>query len=130
MNQHANIGTNLTTAASTEPLPHGWEMLVDATTGWPFFVDHNTQTTTWQDPRIKMMPVSQPLRFLKSFCLPFSANLYYSINCERKMVLVLCCTIAFIRNASVFREGHVLCCGHDSESARFSTYSRFSLEAV
>ena len=33
-------------------------MLVDATTGWPFFVDHNTKTTTWQDPRKRAMPVS------------------------------------------------------------------------
>jgi len=57
MSQHSNIETNSTTT-SGEPLPHGWEMLVDATTGWPFFVDHNTQTTTWQDPRIRTMPVS------------------------------------------------------------------------
>lgn len=32
-------------------LPPGWEMHVDGATGWPFFVDHNTKTTTWQDPR-------------------------------------------------------------------------------
>lgn len=32
-------------------LPPGWEMKYDTNTGWPFFVDHNTQKTTWQDPR-------------------------------------------------------------------------------
>jgi len=29
----------------------GWEMRVDDRTNWPFFIDHNTQTTTWTDPR-------------------------------------------------------------------------------
>lgn len=56
MNQHTNEGTNSTTIHSSEGLPQGWEMLVDATTGWPFFVDHNTKTTTWQDPRKRAMP--------------------------------------------------------------------------
>ena len=35
-----------------QDLPPGWEMLCDARTGWPYFVDHNTQTTTWEDPRM------------------------------------------------------------------------------
>ncbi len=34
-----------------EPLPDGWEIMIDKATGWPFFVNHRTQTTTWQDPR-------------------------------------------------------------------------------
>ncbi|XP_013400951.1 BAG family molecular chaperone regulator 3-like [Lingula anatina] len=34
-----------------DPLPPGWEMLFDQRTGWPFFVDHSNQSTTWQDPR-------------------------------------------------------------------------------
>ncbi|XP_064652621.1 BAG family molecular chaperone regulator 3-like [Lineus longissimus] len=34
-----------------EPLPPGWEMFIDRGTGWPFFVDHNSRTTSWQDPR-------------------------------------------------------------------------------
>ena len=35
----------------SRPLPAGWEMRVDRATGWPFFIDHNNQSTTWQDPR-------------------------------------------------------------------------------
>ncbi|XP_067665385.1 BAG family molecular chaperone regulator 3-like [Haliotis asinina] len=42
------------TFQTNEPLPTGWEMLYDKTTGWPYFVDHNTHQTTWQDPRIRM----------------------------------------------------------------------------
>ncbi|XP_076812602.1 uncharacterized protein LOC143459366 isoform X1 [Clavelina lepadiformis] len=34
-----------------EPLPPGWEMRIDDRTSWPFFIDHNTKTTTWVDPR-------------------------------------------------------------------------------
>ena len=39
---------------STEgPLPVGWEELRDETLKRPYFIDHNTQTTTWVDPRDK-----------------------------------------------------------------------------
>ena len=33
------------------PLPEGWEELFDEELQQPFFIDHNTQTTTWVDPR-------------------------------------------------------------------------------
>ena len=33
------------------PLPPGWEMRIDRATGWPFFIDHNSHRTTWDDPR-------------------------------------------------------------------------------
>lgn len=36
-----------------EPLPAGWEVKIDPQTGWPFFVDHNSRTTTWSDPRLQ-----------------------------------------------------------------------------
>uniref|UniRef100_A0A1A7Z2X5 BCL2-associated athanogene 3 n=1 Tax=Iconisemion striatum TaxID=60296 RepID=A0A1A7Z2X5_9TELE len=35
----------------SDPLPLGWEVKIDPHTGWPFFVDHNNRTTTWNDPR-------------------------------------------------------------------------------
>nr|XP_054369509.1 E3 ubiquitin-protein ligase NEDD4 isoform X2 [Mirounga angustirostris] len=34
-------------------LPKGWEVR-HAPNGRPFFVDHNTKTTTWEDPRLKI----------------------------------------------------------------------------
>ncbi|XP_029376636.1 BAG family molecular chaperone regulator 3 [Echeneis naucrates] len=37
--------------ADNDPLPLGWEVKIDPQTGWPFFVDHNNRTTTWNDPR-------------------------------------------------------------------------------
>lgn len=33
------------------PLPPNIEMKIDPATGWPFFVDHATRTTSWNDPR-------------------------------------------------------------------------------
>ena len=33
------------------PLPSGWEMRL-TNTGRVYFVDHNTRTTTWDDPRL------------------------------------------------------------------------------
>ncbi|XP_060115785.1 E3 ubiquitin-protein ligase NEDD4 [Heteronotia binoei] len=35
------------------PLPKGWEVR-NAPSGRPFFIDHNTKTTTWEDPRLKL----------------------------------------------------------------------------
>ncbi|OZJ02783.1 putative E3 ubiquitin-protein ligase hulA [Bifiguratus adelaidae] len=43
------LNTNATTAGSG-PLPAGWEMRTTQE-GRPYFVDHNTRTTTWVDPR-------------------------------------------------------------------------------
>jgi E3 ubiquitin-protein ligase NEDD4 len=42
-------GNNATTAGSG-PLPAGWEQRFTPE-GRPYFVDHNTRTTTWVDPR-------------------------------------------------------------------------------
>ncbi|XP_028585915.2 BAG family molecular chaperone regulator 3 isoform X2 [Podarcis muralis] len=44
-------------AGEREPLPPGWEVKVDPQTGWPFFVDHNSRTTTWNDPRLRGDPL-------------------------------------------------------------------------
>ncbi|XP_073320180.1 E3 ubiquitin-protein ligase NEDD4-like [Pagrus major] len=41
-------------------LPAGWEVR-SAPSGRPFFIDHNTKTTTWEDPRLKI-PVQQRRR--------------------------------------------------------------------
>ena len=37
------------------PLPPGWEMAFTPT-GRPYYVDHNTKTTSWTDPRPKVAP--------------------------------------------------------------------------
>ncbi|CEG67326.1 Putative E3 ubiquitin-protein ligase [Rhizopus microsporus] len=48
--QQINIPNNNITTAGSGPLPPGWEMRTSAE-GRPYFVDHNTRTTTWVDPR-------------------------------------------------------------------------------
>ncbi|XP_043236859.1 ataxin-2 homolog isoform X2 [Amphibalanus amphitrite] len=37
--------------ADKGPLPPGWEMKWDSRRGKAYFIDHTSQTTTWQDPR-------------------------------------------------------------------------------
>lgn len=36
---------------SASGLPAFWEMKIDPGSGRPFFIDHKTRGTTWQDPR-------------------------------------------------------------------------------
>ncbi|KAK6960095.1 BAG domain-containing protein Samui [Biomphalaria glabrata] len=43
-----------------EPLPAGWEMRYDQNSGWPYFIDHNTRNTTWQDPRLMRTHLHYP----------------------------------------------------------------------
>ena len=38
--------------SNSDPLPPGWEMRFDSATGWPFYIDHSTKLTTWNDPRL------------------------------------------------------------------------------
>ena len=69
--QHINLGSRLKMADQrntsmpftqyqnrNDPLPPGWEMKIDNVSGWPYFIDHNTRNTTWQDPRPPMKMVS------------------------------------------------------------------------
>ncbi|XP_074142952.1 BAG family molecular chaperone regulator 3 [Sminthopsis crassicaudata] len=44
--------SNSGSGGERDPLPPGWEIKIDPQTGWPFFVDHNNRTTTWNDPRV------------------------------------------------------------------------------
>ena len=68
-----------------EPLPAGWEMRkTDA--GVPYFVDHNTRTTQFQDPRpgAKLVPApgskgayGVPVQYERSFRWKLSQFRYY-----------------------------------------------------
>jgi E3 ubiquitin-protein ligase NEDD4 len=47
---NASLPASSSTTAGTGPLPSGWEQR-NTPEGRPYFVDHNTRTTTWVDPR-------------------------------------------------------------------------------
>jgi len=49
----------LSSAASNAPLPPGWEMKTTPT-GRPYFIDHNTRDTTFQDPHTPSAPIELP----------------------------------------------------------------------
>lgn len=50
-NQQNQLALPRTANANLGPLPSGWEMRLTST-GRVYFVDHNTRTTSWDDPRI------------------------------------------------------------------------------
>ncbi|KAM3583603.1 hypothetical protein VKS41_004508 [Umbelopsis sp. WA50703] len=80
------------TSTSNGPLPAGWEMRTTPE-GRPYFVDHNTRTTTWVDPRrqqyirtlgnngnqVQVQPVSQlgPLPSGWEMRLTSTARVYF-----------------------------------------------------
>lgn len=49
---HSPMMQTASGSGDRDPLPPGWEIKIDPQTGWPFFVDHNSRTTTWNDPRV------------------------------------------------------------------------------
>nr|7LP5_A Chain A, Angiomotin,E3 ubiquitin-protein ligase NEDD4-like [Homo sapiens] len=50
--EEAKVGGGGGSKVTQSFLPPGWEMRI-APNGRPFFIDHNTKTTTWEDPRLK-----------------------------------------------------------------------------
>ncbi|EPQ55532.1 HECT-domain-containing protein [Gloeophyllum trabeum ATCC 11539] len=56
----ATSGTNL------GPLPSGWEMRMTSV-GRIYFVDHNTRTTTWEDPRLPSEPGADAPQYKKDY---------------------------------------------------------------
>ena len=72
---------------NTGILPPGWEMIFDHATGWPYFVDHNTKTTTWEDPRMR-----QKVREVVGYCqktIRDVFNFYFShIYCNQKFCIL------------------------------------------
>ena len=50
------------------PLPPGWQMMFDNSTGRHFFVDHNTKTTTWDDPRAYVVMLFKNISYFCSSC--------------------------------------------------------------
>ncbi|OXB33664.1 E3 ubiquitin-protein ligase NEDD4 [Cryptococcus neoformans] len=49
--QQGNLSVQPQTVSQLGPLPSGWEMRLTSTAR-VYFVDHNTKTTTWDDPRL------------------------------------------------------------------------------
>ncbi|KAG2180753.1 hypothetical protein INT44_003760 [Umbelopsis vinacea] len=87
-----NATSNASSNTNSGPLPAGWEMRTTPE-GRPYFVDHNTRTTTWVDPRrqqyirtagnngnqVQVQPVSQlgPLPSGWEMRLTSTARVYF-----------------------------------------------------
>lgn len=49
-----------------EKLPDGWEMAVEKNTGKPYFINHITKTTTWEDPRLAAIRMNVQIHQIQS----------------------------------------------------------------
>ncbi|ESK87022.1 nedd4-like e3 ubiquitin-protein ligase wwp1 [Moniliophthora roreri MCA 2997] len=51
------------TANIDKPLPPGWEKRFDSRSRAYYYIDHNTRTTTWDDPRLPPEQLKEPLPY-------------------------------------------------------------------
>lgn len=49
-----------------EKLPDGWEMAIEKNTGKPYFINHLTKTTTWEDPRLAAIRMDVQIQQVQS----------------------------------------------------------------
>ncbi len=73
--QGGNLTVQPQTVSQLGPLPSGWEMRLTSTAR-VYFVDHNTKTTTWDDPR-----------------LPSSLDQVRKLSCLRRRLNVFLCSM-------------------------------------
>ncbi|KAI9188211.1 hypothetical protein H9P43_002602 [Blastocladiella emersonii ATCC 22665] len=82
------------------PLPSGWEMRL-TNTGRVYFVDHNTKTTTWDDPRLP----SSLDEGVPQYKRDFRRKLIYFRSQPQMRPLTGQCTIKVSRN-SIFEDAY------------------------
>ncbi|KAJ5072775.1 transcriptional coactivator yorkie [Anaeramoeba ignava] len=58
-NSYSPPQTSVNSSPNSQPLPPGWEQRTDSN-GRVYFVDHNTKTTSWKDPRQKSSTAFNP----------------------------------------------------------------------
>ena len=95
---------------SPKELPNGWEIQCESKTGRVFFVDHNTQTTTWEDPRWTAEPEA-----------PIRAESFDSIDLdEPKPETTECHFCLVVRNGS-----EATCPACDTERPEVRAFAQF-----
>lgn len=115
MNKYADFGNY---GGSTGTLPPGWEERFDSVTGKPFYVDHNTKSTTWEPPR-----QDKPWkRFDMSFDQFKGSTMLTPINQLADLFLLAGDIHATLYTASKAMHSHILNIFSD-EGGKFSKFS-------
>lgn len=115
MNRYADFGSY---GGSTDTLPPGWEERFDSVTGKPYYIDHNTRTTTWEPPR-----QDKPWkRFDMSFDQFKSSTMLTPINQLADLFLLAGDIHATLYTGSKAMHSHILNIFND-EGGKFSTFS-------
>lgn len=70
-----------------DDLPPGWECVYCPEVGSYYFIDHNTRTTTWKDPRTNytthQIPMNiQPPKYSYQYGYPDAAQYYYTMPAQ------------------------------------------------
>ncbi|XP_010916119.1 probable phosphoinositide phosphatase SAC9 [Elaeis guineensis] len=115
MNRYADFGNY---GGSTDTLPPGWEERFDSVTGKPYYIDHNTRTTTWEPPR-----QDKPWkRFDMSFDQFKSSTMLIPINQLADLFLLAGDIHATLYTGSKAMHSHILNIFSD-EGGKFSKFS-------
>ncbi|KAI5896915.1 HECT-domain-containing protein [Schizophyllum commune H4-8] len=110
-------GTAPTTSVQTPnpnlgPLPSGWEMRLTST-GRVYFVDHNTRTTTWDDPRAPSSVDDNAPQYKRDY----RRKLIYFRSQPRMRVLPGKCDIR-VRRSHILEDSYAAVMQHSGENLK------------
>ncbi|KAJ3937091.1 MAG: hypothetical protein NXY57DRAFT_982535 [Lentinula lateritia] len=101
-----NVNSNL------GPLPSGWEMRLTST-GRVYFVDHNTRTTSWDDPRLPTNVEDNAPQYKRDY----RRKLVYFRSQPKMRVLAGKCDIK-VRRTRVLEDSFTAIMGHTGENLK------------
>jgi E3 ubiquitin-protein ligase NEDD4 len=102
----ASVNSNL------GPLPSGWEMRLTSTAR-VYFVDHNTRTTTWDDPRLPTNPDDNAPQYKRDY----RRKVVYFRSQPKMRVLPGKCDIK-VRRTRVLEDSFSAVMGHSAEDLK------------
>ncbi|KAK7469288.1 hypothetical protein VKT23_003772 [Stygiomarasmius scandens] len=102
----ANINSNL------GPLPSGWEMRLTSTNR-VYFVDHNTKTTTWDDPRLPGQVDDNAPQYKRDY----RRKVVYFRSQPKMRVLNGKCDIK-VRRSQIMEDSYSAIMGHSGEDLK------------
>ncbi|TRM60509.1 hypothetical protein BD626DRAFT_571583 [Schizophyllum amplum] len=114
-NQPGNTNTAATVTTPNPnlgPLPSGWEMRLTST-GRVYFVDHNTRTTTWDDPRAPSSVDDNAPQYKRDY----RRKLIYFRSQPRMRVLPGKCDIK-VRRSHILEDSYAAVMQHSGENLK------------
>ncbi|KAK7056861.1 hypothetical protein VNI00_002578 [Paramarasmius palmivorus] len=112
-NNQQNVAAQASTAnAQLGPLPSGWEMRLTST-GRVYFVDHNTRTTSWDDPRLPSNVDDNAPQYKRDY----RRKVVYFRSQPKMRVLPGKCDVK-VRRSRVLEDSYAAVMGHSGEDLK------------